>query len=601
MNAAVLKRRLAALLMADAVGYSRLMSIDEAKALRELDLARVAFRSAIEANAGRVVDTAGDSILAIFDSATGAAFAALTAQAVLEPATADRPLMFRVGLHLGDVIERPDGSVHGDGVNVAARLQALADPGGIVVSDALRGAVRGKVDAGFEERGEQTLKNIDEPVRAFCMHRATPNTEDEVGARFDGTSISHRIVNMDAPVHGFDGRPAIAVLPFLNLSDDTSQAYFAEGLTEDISTRLAMGRWFPIIARTTTFTYRGAQHDLQDIGRSFGARYVVEGSVRRTESRVRVTARLIEAATSHQLWAAKYDRHLDNIFEIQDELTEGIAGALGAAAERAEVERGRTRLSHNLDAWEALWRGAWFQQQCTREGFAAALPLFELAVKLDPTLAVAHSAMAWQKILEAVLLWTSDPAAAISLAVASARRAIAADPNDSIAYSIMGNASAYAGQYEDALTLCRKGVELNPSNANGYGCLALPHLLTSETAAAIEAAQMHIRLSPNDVWLQAPLGILAVGHYQARNYEEALKVATWTIQRAPAYPSGWRTRCAALAQLGRLDEAQDALSTFLSLVPSYTNARVARSMMPFRDHAAFEHFVEGLRKSGWPG
>ena len=613
MSGSELKRRLAGILCADAVGYSRLMSLDERTTLAALDTARDVFREHIEANQGRVIDMAGDSVLAVFETAIGAVAAALSAQerinASADKEPEERRMRFRVGAHIGDVIQKADGSVYGDGINIAARLQGLAEPGGVSISDALRSAVRGKLPTTFEDLGEQRIKNIAEPIRVFQVRsqhgeapsRVRPGVAIDASSKGEGTAIAHALVDMHKPVPGFGGRAAIAVLPFNNLSGDPDQEFFADGLAEDILTRIASGRWFPVIARNSSFSYKGRAINAKEVGNALGARYLVEGSVRKVGNRVRVVAQLIDAASGLQIWAEKYDRVLEDLFAIQDELTEGISGALGGVVERAEVERSRSTQPSNLDAWETFWRGMWHQQQFSKEGFSAALPLLMRAAELDPTMSHPHAAIAWQKMLSAIFLWTDTPQQTLAEAVASARSALAADPAESFAHSILGNVLAFAGKYDESLALCLRGVELNPSNANGYGSLAASRLFRGEFAQSMEAAKAEIRLSPNDIWLQAPLGILAAAHYQLMDYENAVAVARLTIQRKSSFPTGWRTLAAALGHTGQLAEARDALSQFLFLMPGYVNEQVARSHSPYRDEAHLQHSLEGLRKAGWTG
>jgi adenylate cyclase len=291
MGESLLRQRLAAILAADVAGYSHLMAADERATVSALDAARGIFRDRIEASQGRVIDMAGDSVLAVFDTATGAVTAALAVQRSLGIMTSGVPdgrqMRFRIGIHLGDVIEKADGTVYGDGVNIAARLEGLAEPGGIVVSDSIRNAVKGKINAHFHDLGERTVKNIADPVRSYAVIAVAETT----------TLAAATGVDISAPVAGFGGRPALAVLPFANLSGDPEQEYFADGLAEDILTRLALWRWVPVIARNSSFAYKGRAADVKVIGRELGARYVLEGSVRKGGNRLRVTGQLIDAET----------------------------------------------------------------------------------------------------------------------------------------------------------------------------------------------------------------------------------------------------------------------------------------------------------------
>jgi adenylate cyclase len=588
-----LKQRLAAILAADVAGYSRLMSLDERATVAALDAARKVFRLHIESRQGRVIDTAGDSVLAAFETAIGAVSAALAVQAELEKLGVDLPevsrMRFRIGVHLGDVIEKADGTVYGDGVNIAARLEGLAEPGGVTVSESIRTAVKGKVSAGFVDQGEQQVKNVADPVRAYAVEAV------------DDTLLAVTGVDVSQPVAGFGSQPAIAVLPFFNLSGDPEQEYFADGLAEDILTRLAMQRWLPVIARNSSFAYRGRTIDVKAVGRTLGARYVLEGSVRKAGNRVRVTGQLIDATTGHHIWAERYDRVLEDLFAIQDDLTDGIVGALESAVGRVEAERAHRKPPGNLDAWDTFWRGWWHFQRFTREDFAAAMPLYHRSLELDASRAGPHFGIAMLRLCEAFFLWTEKPRDALAEAVASARAALAADPLESLAYAALGFALAATGKHDEALAMCRKGIELNPSHAFGYHVLCFARICVGEPEAAIKAIETAIRISPNDTVLYVWLSLLSSGHYLARNYEKAAEVASLAVQRGPDYPLGWRSLANALGQLGRSDEAREALEQFLARMPGFTSEQAARSFMTFRDEAMFQHWLEGLRKAGWSG
>jgi len=591
MSDAELKQRLAAILAADVAGYSRLMSLDEHATVAALDTARKLFRKHVESSQGRVIDMAGDSVLAVFETATGAVSAALAVQAELGKLGADLPevsrMRFRIGMHLGDVIEKADGTVYGDGVNIAARLESLADPGGVTVSESIRAAVKGKVHAEFEDRGEQQVKNIADQVRAYAVKSVAD------------TLLAITGVDVSQPVAGFDSRPAIAVLPFANLTGDRDQEYFADGLAEDILTRLAMQRWLPVIARDSSFAHRGRSIDVRAVGRMLGARYVLEGSVRKDGNRVRVTGQLIDATTGHHIWAERYDRVLEELFAVQDELTDGIVGALQTAVLRVEGERARRKPPGNLDAWDAGIRGWWHFRRCTREDFAAAMPLFRRSLELDASQAGPHAGIAMLRLCEAGFLWTAKPWDALAEAMASARAALAADPLDSLAYAALGLVLASSGRHDEALAMCSKGVELNPSLAFGHQVLCSTRMYLGEPEAAIKAIETAIRISPNDVVLPLRLSLLSEGHYLARNYEKAAEVASLAVQRGPNYSTGWRCLANALGQLGRLDQAREALEQFLKRTPGFSSEQVARSLMPFRDEAVFQHCLEGIRKAGW--
>jgi adenylate cyclase len=342
-----LRQRLAAILAADVAGYSRLMSLDERATVAALDAARAVFRSTIESNQGRVIDMAGDSVLAVFETAAGAVGAALAVQKALDDAPSalpeERRMRFRIGIHLGDVIEKADGTVYGDGVNIAARLEALAEPGGVAVSESVRVAVRGKIDAGFEDLGEQAVKNIAEPVHAYRLR--------------PGESGTRRAPAPSGP--GADplaAKPSIAVLPFTNMSGDPEQDYFADGITEDIITELARFQAIIVIARNSVFVYKGKAVRVQDVARDLGVQYVVEGSVRKAGARVRVNVQLIEADSGRHVWAERYDRELADIFELQDELTRHIVAALPSRVESARLELVKRKKPSDMSVYDRVLR-----------------------------------------------------------------------------------------------------------------------------------------------------------------------------------------------------------------------------------------------------
>jgi adenylate cyclase len=591
-----LKQRLAAIFAADAAGYSRLMAADERGTVAALDAARAVFRKHLESHRGRVIDMAGDSVLAIFDLATAALSGALAIQAELsagmERVPEDRRMRFRIGVHIGEIIEKVDGTIYGDGVNIAARLQALANPGGIAVSDAVRGSVKNRVAAMFEDLGEQKFKNIADAVRAYRIKPAE--------AIADATAIAREVVSLSAPVPGFGGRPAIAVLPFANLSGDPEQEYFADGLAEDILTRLAMWRWVPVIARNSSFTFKDRAVDVREIGRALGARYVLEGSVRKADDRVRVTGQLIDAQTGHHLWAERYDRKLENVFAIQDELTEGIANALESAIDKAELERARFKPPANLDAWDAWQRARWHATRITREDFATSERFFHRAIELDPGMAPPFSDMAFVRACEGFFMWR-NPASAFGDAAKYARTALDLDPMESMACAVLAAVLGFTGALDEAVALGRKSIALNPSNPSAYFALCTVHLWRGEAKEGIEVGESSIRISPNDTLLHMFLGVLSGNYYIARNYAQSLHIARLAVQRAPHYPPGWRTLANALAQLGRIDEARQALADFLKLMPGFTSEATARASLGFRDEALLQHYLEGLRKAGWQG
>jgi TolB-like protein/Flp pilus assembly protein TadD len=381
----------------------------------------------------------------------------------------------------------------------------------------------------------------------------------------------------------------------------TLSKYFADGLAEDILTRLAMWRWLPVIARNSSFAYRGRLVDIREIGRSLGARYVLEGSVRKAGGRVRVTGQLIDTVSGHHLWAQRYERILDDLFVLQDELTDHIVGALEAVVGHAVIERARVAPPGSLDAWDLHARGWWHLHRYTREDFAVAESLLQRALQIDPGLAMAHSGLALVQVWRVFSLWADDPQRAVSQAMDSARAALAADPLDSMAHAIMAMALVYARRHDEAHDASRKAIELNPSNAFAYGVIGWVHLYRGDSGPGIPAIETALRLSPNDWATRKWIATLSACHYVARDYVRAAEVAQVGVQREPNYPVAWRVLAIALGQLGRTSEARAAMSRFLELMPSFTTEQKARTLNPHRDEADTEHWLEGLRKAGWQG
>jgi adenylate cyclase len=586
------RRRLAAILSADAAAYSRLMAADEAATVQALDAARAVFQQQAAAHLGRIVDTAGDSVLAVFETAAGAVSAALGVQAAIDAAGGaghdDRRLRFRIGVHLGDVLEKADGTVYGDGVNIAARLQALAEPGGVAVSESVRTAVAGKVGAAFRDLGAQAMKNIAEPVHAYAAAAAPATLAAAAG------------VDVAQPVPGFGGRPAVAVLPFANLSGDPEQEYFADGLADDILTRLALWRWIPVIARNSSFSFRGRGVDVKAVGRALGARYVLEGSVRKAGNRVRVTGQLIDAETGHHLWAQSYDRVLEDLFAIQDELTEGIVGAIEGVMGRAEVDRARRRPPGSVDAWQEFHRGLWHLWRPSPEDCAKAEQLFHRASELDPGSALAHGCVAVIRLYQLLFRWTDNPAAALADGLAQARVALDLDPTDPLAAAVFGVLLPYAGKHDEALDSCRKAIELNPSYAAAHHCLATVHYWRGELQPGMRAIETAIRLSPNDPLLPSWVSLLSALLRLSGEPAKAAELVQGVVQRAPHYPVAWKSLAMALGQLGQLGEARQAMSRFLELAPGLNTEQALRDAYPFRDEVSFQQSLDDMRKAGWP-
>jgi TolB-like protein/class 3 adenylate cyclase/tetratricopeptide (TPR) repeat protein len=598
------RRRLLVILAADAVGYSRLMAADELGTIARLQAARALFTTVVQAHLGRIHDMVGDSVLAVFEAAGDAVRAAMQIQAELEGgAAAGDParLRFRIGVHLSDAIENPGGAVYGSGVNVASRIEGAAAPGGITISASVFHALGDALAGEFEDAGEHALKNLPRPVRVF-RRRAAGEASGAAHGR-DATTGTGAAQAAAAPPQspvapgGFTDRPAIAVLPFDNLSNDPEQGYFADGIAEDILTRLAMWGYFPVIARNSSFALRGRAIDIKQAGAMLGARYVLEGSVRKIGNRVRITGQLIDAHTGHHVWADRYDRVLEDVFEVQDEMTESIVGALEPAVGRAEMERARLRPPSNLQAWDLLQKGAWHLNRLTRADMAEAEKLFAQAMERDPDFSLPYSFSAVVKVISALFTWMR-PADALPAAMALARRALQSDPRDAFAHNIIGMGSAMAGQHDAGLASATKAIEINPSFAMGYYGLGFVRFLCGAHESAEAALRTAIRLSPNEPMLHVWLATLSAIRFMRNEFESACEVAWQAIQLAPHYPMGYRSLANALARLGRREQAQEALDTFLRLAPGYDLA-TARATVRFANAQDFEDYMSGLAMLDW--
>ncbi|MFQ5954557.1 MAG: adenylate/guanylate cyclase domain-containing protein [Kiloniellales bacterium] len=580
------QRRLAAIVSADVAGYSRLMGADEAGTLATLRAHRSElWIPTFEHFGGRVVGTAGDSILVEFLSAVAAVESSLAVQRGMMERNADLPqdkrMLLRVGINIGEVIDE-GGDIYGDGVNIAARLEGLSAPGGIALSGNVYEQVRGKLDERFEESGEHEVKNIDRPVRVWRW----------------GEKTSAGPIDVSQPVPGFADRPAIAVLPFENLSQDPEQNFFADGIAEDILTRLATWRWLPVIARNSSFTYKGRLVDVKDVGRDLGARYVLEGSVRKAGNRVRITGQLIDTETGHHVWADRYDRALEDIFAVQDEITDAIVAALEPAVGRAEMQRAQRKNPENLDAWDYYQRGLWFLSKITEQDLKRAREMLMQSVAADPNFASPLAGIGLLGFLEITMGFTSDRAATLAAAREAAYRAARLDELDPFAQAAYGYICALSGEHDAGIAAAQRAVELNPSFALGYHCLHAALFFAGRFQESLDAAERACRISPNDPWLFYFLTGLSACNYMMRHYKLAVEKAKISVERYSQYASVYRWLAVALAQLGRTEEAHEALSKFLEL--SRGAFEEARYAYAFREKSDLAHYLDGLRKAGLP-
>jgi adenylate cyclase len=581
------ERRLAAILAADVAGYSRLIEADEEETLNRLKALRAeVIDPRIAAHRGRIVKTTGDGLLLEFASVVDALRCAAEMQTALAEGNAalpsERRIEFRVGIHQGDVVV-DDGDIFCDGVNVAARLEGLAEPGGICVSVRVQEDAAGRLDLAFEDMGEQALKNIARPVRTYRVVMA---------ARSASASMTS---NPPLP-----DKPSIAVLPFTNMSGDPEQEFFADGMVDDIITALSRYPSLFVIARNSSFTYKGRAVDVKQIGRELGVRYVLEGSVRKAGNRVRVTAQLIEAEAGNHVWANRYDRDLADIFGLQDEITEAVATAVAPAIADAERQRAMRKPPGSLNAWAAYQRGLWHFSKGTPNDNARAESFFQQAIDLDPGFAGGCTGLAYAQTRAAGVYGKRTLAEIWDSTFALARRAVTLDGNDAEARTCFGEQLMRRGDYQGALAEVESALAISPNLAGAYGTLGAVLMWSGQPRKGRAALEKSIRLDPRNPNLNLRLLDIAISYYLSCEYDAAVEAAKRGIRTYPDYSNMYRWLAAALGQAGRIEEAKEALANAIAMAPAAFDMFVRRRVPWHRpeDHA---HMLEGLRKAGWDG
>jgi TolB-like protein/class 3 adenylate cyclase/Tfp pilus assembly protein PilF len=578
---AKLEHRLAAIVATDVVGYSQSMQSDEAGTLAALSAIREATESQIKQHRGRIANTAGDSVLAEFASAVEAVRCAMTLQETL----AQQKLQVRIGIHTGDVIDK-DGDLFGTAVNVAARLQGVAESGGIAVSAAIRDDVLGKLAASFTDLGQVLLKNIAQPVRVYSLSRTTAPVS--TGAP------------RAAPVLSLPDKPSIAVLPFDNLSGDREQEYFADGMVEEIITALSRFRQLFVIARNSSFTYKGRAVDVKQVGRELGVRYVLEGSVRKAGSRVRIAGQLIDTATGTHLWADRFDGGLEDVFDLQDQVTASVVGAIAPKLEQAEIERTKHKPTENLDAYDFYLRGLAGVHQWTKEGNEDALSNLYRAFELDPNFATAYGMAARCYSQRKASGWVTDRAWEIAEAERLARRAAALGKDDALALCTAGIALDFVvGDVENGAALMDRATVLNPNLAWAWLFSGWSKVWLGEPEAAIERAARALRLSPNDPHSFNMQTVMAAAHFTAGRYAQALPWAEMAVREKPDYLLPRCVLAASAALAGRQADAEKAIAMARRIDPAVrlSNLSFFPAIQRPEDYARWE---EGLRRAGLP-
>ncbi len=585
-----MSRRLAAILVADMVGYSRLMGIDEAGTLAQLREIRAdLINPTVAANQGRIVKLMGDGMLAVFESVSGAVIATAEVQkAVWERESArpaDKRISFRAGIHMGDLIADGD-DVYGEGVNMAARLEALSPAGGICLSEDAWRQVKGKVDLSFEDMGLHELKNLEGLHRVYAVDLDPARLTPEAFSALTGEQL-------DLP-----DKPSVAVLPFDNMSGDPEQAFFADGITEDLLTTLSKLRDLVVIARNSTFAYKGRAVDVRQIGRELGVRYVLEGSVRKGGNRVRITAQLIDAQSGDHVWAERYDRTIDDIFAVQDEITREIAVALSVKLTQGDEARLWAVHTRNTASWEQLARALSEQMKFSAEANRESRRLSRAVLAAEPDNPMACLTLGWALMIAARYEFVDDAIAALEETEALATRIIALAPADGDGYALMSSVQLSRGQHEAAIASGEKAIELGPGIANNHGALALALSYAGRYDEALSRIRKAMRLSPYfPDWFLVPLGDSYRGTGQL---EKAREVYGHFAARAPdSILSQARLACA-LAELGLTAKARGVAETVLSLAPDFKSSAFA-ARLPFKDQGEREKIIAGLRASGLPG
>jgi len=580
-----IQRRLAAILVADVAGYSRLMQDDEAGTLAALkDHLESLVKPKIAEHDGRIVKLMGDGILAEFASVLKAAQCALDIQTSMAERNAaappERQMQFRMGLNLGDVIVEDD-DIHGDGVNIAARLESLAEPGRFCVSETVYQQVKNKLDAAFEDMGERRVKSFTDPIRAYRAILESTRTSPPASAR--------------EPV--FD-KPSIAVLPFTNMSGDPQQDYFSDGITEDIITELSRFRSLRVIARNSSFTYKGRAVRAQEVGQDLGVGYMVEGSVRQAGNRVRVTAQLIATETGEHLWAERYDRDLEDIFSVQDEITRAISAAVEPELGTVERERSRRKSPESLNAWDWYQRGVWHMYQDTKAGNAEALRQLEQAIELSPEFAPPYAVSAFVLFQDIISGHRECPTESINEAFKMAEQAVALDDRDAMAHMVLGRINLLRLKHEDSIAELETATVLNPSYADAYHALGFSLIFSGRPADAVSNFEMAIHLSPYDPRISSFHEMRAWALLVMGQYEEAAKSARLSVRRPNAQIWAYATLCTVLGHLGDLDEARASLDELLKRRPDFSTDFVRKFVYYNKNPAHLERYIEGLKNAG---
>ncbi len=588
------QRKLAAILAADVVGFSRLTGTDEERTLARLRALRSdLIDPTIAVHRGRMVKRTGDGALVEFRSVVDAVRCAIEVQAAMVERNAglppERRIEFRIGIHLGDVVEESDGDLMGDGVNIAARLEGVAKPGAIYLSEDAYRQVRARLDLAVSDLGETKLKNIAEPMRIYSLQvglaaqaQPSPATQTEPSGRL-----------------ALPDKPSIAVLPFTNMSGDPEQEYFADGMAEDIITALSRFNQLFVIARNSSFTYKGRAVDVKQIGRELGVRYVLEGSVRKSGNRVRITGQLIDAASGAHLWADRFDGELEDIFDLQDQVTASVVGAIAPKLEQAEIERAKLKPTESLDAYDCYLRGIAAFHLFTSAGNKEALAFFSRAFELDPEFAAAYGMAARCYAQRKGFGWISHLESESAEASRLARKAASLSQDDAVALAAAGFSLVMFGVIADGAAHIDRALAANANLAWAWNASAVARAFSGEPDAAVEHAVHAMRLSPLDPNFFAMKALAGLGHYFAARYDEAYACAEAALRVRSDFPLAVGVAAASAAYSERLADAQRAMARLFQINPTL-NLSSLPHWLPLQRPEDLARWTEGLRKAGLP-
>jgi adenylate cyclase len=577
-------RRLAAILAADVAGYSRLMGDNEERTLAALKASqREVIDPKVSEHRGRIVNSPGDSVLIEFASAVDATQCAVEIQKEMAKRNSvipeDRRVEFRIGINVGDVIVDNEGNIYGDGVNIAARVESLARPGALCLSEDAYKQIKGKLEIHASDMGEHQLKNITHPVRTYHV-------------QLDGNAAEK------APA--LPDKPSIAVLPFSNMSGDAEQEYFADGMTEELITALSKVHWFFVISRNSSFTYKGKAVDLKQAGRELGVRYFLEGSIRRAGNRVRITAQLIDAISGHHIWAERYDRNIDDIFVVQDDITEQVVSAIEPRLYAVEGLRAKRKPPDSLDAWECVVRALSLMNTRTKSEVRAARELLQKAIALDPSYALAYALLSFVTTLGVHMGWDRRESVLAS-AWDNAHKALQLDADDPWAHLALGYDLVWSKQIPDGLIEYQKALAINPNFAIAYYLIALANAFLGRSDEALVNADRATRLSPRDLLARGHAGVYnavrATAYFVSGQYRDSIEYARKAIAESPNLVPAHRMLVISCALAGEVEEAKSALQVLKRLAPEISLKR-AEQMTPMVRDRDRRRYLEGLRLAG---